>query len=115
MEIMTTHFKDYYTNNNEMKKVLKCLVNDTFAVAEEAFRLRDDREKIKANAAKMKDNATKIKVELKLRKQLIKEVKYRDTITMRDRSIMSLTDAMFYLEKKAVVRPKRYGYSSSTK
>jgi len=68
--MVTTHFKNYNTNNNEMKEALKGLLNlvgDRAIVAKKVVHLRDDQKKIKAEAAKMKVNASKMKVELKLR------------------------------------------------
>jgi len=62
---------------------------------------------MKADAAKMKD-------ELKLRKQAIKESKYKDSIILMSISVMSLAYVVFYEEKKASSKLKRFGYPSST-
>ena len=97
------------------------LVGDKVAVAKGAVRLRDDYDKIRTDAAVKRVNAiktiadaSKMRAEAKLRKQAIKETKYEDSIMMIDTSMMSPIDAAFYEEKKAAIRMKRLGQSSST-
>ena len=54
--MVTTHFKEYSTNKNDNKEVLKglvTLVGDKVAVAKEIIQIRDDHEKKKADAAMM--------------------------------------------------------------
>ena len=121
--MVTIHFKDYNTSNNDSNEILKGLVNlvgDKVVVAKEAVRLWVDRDKIKTDAAMKRVDAIKtiadasmMRVEARLRKQPIKEAKYEDSIMMIDTSMMSPTNAAFYEEKKVAIRMKR-GHSSST-
>ena len=48
-----------------------------------------------------------------MRKQEIKQAKYEDSIMLIDTSMMNPIDAAFYEEKKAAIRIKRLGQSSS--
>jgi len=106
-----------------MKEVLKGLVDlvgDKVVVSKEAIQLRDDRDKIKTktvmkrvDAKKTIVNASKMWVETKSRKLAIKEAKYEDNTMMIDTLMISPMDAAFYEEKKAAIRMKRLGYSSS--
>jgi len=80
------------------------VVGDKVTIAKEAIHLRNDCDKMKANVAKLK-------IELKLRKQAIKEAKYEDNMMMMDTSMMSLADALFY---EATIILKRFGHLSST-
>jgi len=60
--MMTTHFKEYSTNKNDTKEVLKglvTLIRDKVAVAKEVVRVRDDHEKKKANMDMMKADVIK--------------------------------------------------------
>ena len=63
MEMVTTHFKEYSTNKNDTKKVLKglvSLVGDKIALGKEVVRLRDDHEKKKVDPTMMKADAIKM-------------------------------------------------------
>ena len=92
--MVTTHFKEYSINKNDIKEVLKglvTLVGDKVVVANEVVQVRDDHEKKKADAAMMKADAiktisdpAKMKTELKLRKQAAKEARYEDNIMTID-------------------------------
>ena len=61
--MVTTHFKEYSTNKNDTKKVLKglvSLVGDKIALGKEVVRLRDDHEKKKVDPTMMKADAIKM-------------------------------------------------------
>jgi len=122
VEMVTTHFKDYNATNNDYAQSLKGLVEfmgDKVAVAKEAVRIRDDRDKIKSDVSMKKADAIKsiadgfkIRAEAKLRKASNKKAKYEDSMLI-DTSMMNPIDAAFYEEKKAAIRMKRLGQSSS--
>jgi len=95
-------------------------VGDKVAVAKEAVRIRDDLDKVKSEASMKKVDAIqsiadsfKMMAEAKLRKQEIKQAKYEDSIMLIDTSMMNPVDATFYEKKKATIRMKMLGHSSS--
>jgi len=86
VEMVSTHFKDYNTTNNDSAQSLKGLVDlvgDKISLSKEAVRIRDDPDKVKSKASMKKADAIqsiadgfKMRAEAKMRKQEIKQAKY---------------------------------------